>query len=113
MVGDWVAASLYILLVQADPLMTLAIVGYLVLTALPRLSFGPGMLYMMVMVALAYGLPLYAIVQQQGLFGNGVGTYPVVIELLRGHLPVGLVEFVRHFPTTALDATVGLLEVVR
>jgi cytochrome c oxidase subunit 1 len=67
----------------------------------------------LVLVALAYALPLYSIVEQQGLFGNGVGTYPVVIELLRGHLPVGLVEFFRHFPTTAVDATVGLLEVVR
>ena len=66
-----------------------------------------------VLVALAYALPLYSIVQQQGLFGNGVGTYPVVIELLRGHVPVGLVDFLRHLPTTAIDATAGLVEVLR
>jgi cytochrome c oxidase subunit 1 len=58
-----------------------------------------------VLVVLAYALPLASLVQQQGLFGNGVGTYPAVVEVVRGHLPV-LVEVVAaHLPT-------GLVEVL-
>ncbi|MEF8781216.1 MAG: cbb3-type cytochrome c oxidase subunit I, partial [Haloferacaceae archaeon] len=56
----------------------------------------------LVLVVLAYALPLGSIVADSGLFGSGGGAYPMVLDALRGPGSAG-----------AVDPLFGLLEVIR
>ncbi len=70
-----------------------------------KLWFGIGM----VLVVLAYTLPLASIVQDSGLFGRGIDAYPAIVEtpiLLEGS-PLSLAEPLAHKVSATLSGVIS------